>query len=62
MYQALKSLGRPTELIVYPGQFHGFTRPSYIKDRYERWLAWWDKYLNPGSTPTPPAQPNKQAE
>jgi dipeptidyl aminopeptidase/acylaminoacyl peptidase len=47
MYQALKSLGRPTELVVYPGQFHGFTRPSYIKDRYERWLAWWDKYLKP---------------
>ena len=60
MYQALKSLGRPTELIVYPGQFHGFTRPSFIKDRYERWLAWWDKYLKPSSTPTP--QPNKQAE
>jgi dipeptidyl aminopeptidase/acylaminoacyl peptidase len=47
MYQALKSLGRPTELVVYPGQFHGFTRPSYIRDRYERWLGWWDKYLKP---------------
>jgi dipeptidyl aminopeptidase/acylaminoacyl peptidase len=47
MYQALKSLGRPTELVVYPNQFHGFTRPSYIRDRYERWLAWWDKYLKP---------------
>jgi dipeptidyl aminopeptidase/acylaminoacyl peptidase len=48
MYQALKSLGVPTELVVYPGQFHGFTRPSFIRDRYERWLAWWDKYLKPG--------------
>ena len=45
MYQALKSLGVPTELVVYPGQFHGFTRPSFIRDRYERWLGWWDKYL-----------------
>jgi dipeptidyl aminopeptidase/acylaminoacyl peptidase len=44
MYAALKSLNRPTELVVYPDQFHGFTRPSYIRDRYERWLAWWDKY------------------
>ena len=35
MYQALH-LGRPAELVVYPGQFHGFTRPSFIKDRYER--------------------------
>jgi dipeptidyl aminopeptidase/acylaminoacyl peptidase len=67
MYEALKSLGRPTELVVYPGQFHGFTRPSFIKDRYERWLGWWDKYLKPGAaTPasvTPAsAQPSKQAE
>ena len=61
MYEALKSLGRPTELVVYPGQFHGFTRPSFIRDRYERWLSWWDKYLKPG-TATPAAQPNKQAE
>ena len=52
MYQALKSLGRPTELVVYPDQFHGFTRPSYIRDRYERWLAWWDKYLKPAAADT----------
>ena len=45
MYQALKSVGTPAELIVYPGQFHGFTRPSFIRDRYERWFAWYDKYL-----------------
>ena len=57
MYQALRSLGRPTELVVYPGQFHGFTRPSYIRDRYERWLAWWDKYLKPASAPAPAPTP-----
>ena len=51
MYEALKSLGRPAELVVYPNQFHGFTRPSYIKDRYERWLAWWDKYTKPAAAP-----------
>jgi dipeptidyl aminopeptidase/acylaminoacyl peptidase len=45
MYQALRSLGVPTELIIYPGEFHGFTRPSFIRDRYERYLAWYDKYL-----------------
>jgi dipeptidyl aminopeptidase/acylaminoacyl peptidase len=58
MYQALRSLGRPTELVVYPGQFHGFTRPSYIRDRYERWLAWWDKYLKPPAQ-TPAAETKK---
>jgi dipeptidyl aminopeptidase/acylaminoacyl peptidase len=50
MYQALRSLGVPTELVVYPGQFHGFTRPSFIRDRYERWLAWYDKYLKPATS------------
>ncbi len=54
MYQALRSLGVPTELVVYPGQFHGFTRPSFIRDRYERWLAWWDKYLKPSTTAAAP--------
>jgi dipeptidyl aminopeptidase/acylaminoacyl peptidase len=49
MYQALKSLGIPTELVVYPDQFHGFTRPSYIRDRYVRWLAWLDKYTKPAA-------------
>ena len=47
MYQALKSLGVPTELVIYPGQFHGITMPSYVRDRYQRYLAWYDKYLKP---------------
>ena len=47
MYQALKSLGVDTQLIIYPGQFHGITTPSYIRDRMERWLAWYNKYLGP---------------
>jgi len=45
MYQALRSLGIDTQLVIYPDQFHGLTRPSYIRDRYERYLAWYDKYL-----------------
>ena len=45
MYQALKSLGIDTELIVYPGQFHGISKPSYQKDRIERYVAWFTKYL-----------------
>jgi len=45
MYQALRTLGIPTELIIYPGQFHGISIPSYQKDRFDRWLAWFDKYL-----------------
>jgi len=45
MYQALRTLGVPTELIIYPGQFHGITMPSYQRDRFDRWLAWFRKYL-----------------
>ncbi|HVT05155.1 MAG TPA: S9 family peptidase [Thermoanaerobaculia bacterium] len=45
MYQALRSLGVPTQLVIYPGQYHGITTPSYIKDRYERYLAWYAKYV-----------------
>lgn len=47
MYQALRTLNVPTELVVYPGQFHLFTRPSYIHDRLERYVAWYDRYLHP---------------
>lgn len=59
MYQALKSVGTPAELIVYPGQFHGFTRPSFIKDRFQRWMAWYDKYLGIAPAPVPAATPAK---
>jgi len=45
MYQALRSRGVPTELIIYPGQYHGLKRPSFIRDRYQRYLDWYAKYL-----------------
>jgi dipeptidyl aminopeptidase/acylaminoacyl peptidase len=50
MYQALRSLGVPTELVIYPGQRHGLTTPSYRTDRLERYLSWYDKYLKPRET------------
>jgi dipeptidyl aminopeptidase/acylaminoacyl peptidase len=56
MYQALASLGVPAQLVVYPNSFHGITRPSYQKDRIERYLAWYAKYLKPSEAPTGPAQ------
>ena len=51
MYQALRSLGVPAQLVVYPGQFHGITRPSFQKDRIERYLAWYAKYLKAAPMP-----------
>jgi dipeptidyl aminopeptidase/acylaminoacyl peptidase len=45
LYQALRRLGVSTQLVVYPGQGHGISRPSYQKDRYERYIAWYDKHV-----------------
>jgi dipeptidyl aminopeptidase/acylaminoacyl peptidase len=47
MYQALRSQNIDTQLIVYPGQNHGLSIPSYQKDRLERYLAWYATYLKP---------------
>jgi len=49
MYQAFRSLRLDTQLVFYPGQFHGLTVPSYQRDRLERYLAWWGKYLAPAA-------------
>jgi dipeptidyl aminopeptidase/acylaminoacyl peptidase len=50
MYQALQSLKVPTQMVIYPGQFHGFTRPSFLRDRLDRYVAWYDKWLKPAAT------------
>jgi dipeptidyl aminopeptidase/acylaminoacyl peptidase len=47
MYMALRSQGIDTQLIVYPNQNHGITLPSYQRDRYQRYLDWYAKYLKP---------------
>jgi hypothetical protein len=51
----LRSLGIDTQLIIYPNENHGISRPSYVRDRYERYLAWYDKYVKKKvSTPSSP--------
>ena len=52
MYQALRSLGIDTQLIIYPNENHGIQRPSYQRDRMERYLAWYEKYLKKASGPS----------
>jgi dipeptidyl aminopeptidase/acylaminoacyl peptidase len=56
MYQALKSLGVPTELVIYPGQFHSLTIPSYERDRLERYVNWFNKYLPPAASTAAPGR------
>ncbi len=45
MYQALRSRNVPTQLVVYPGESHGLTVPSYLKDRMMRNLSWYTRFL-----------------
>lgn len=52
MYQALRALGVPTQLVIYPGQYHGLTTPSYQVDRLRRYAAWYDRWLAPPATAT----------
>lgn len=51
MYQALKSLGIDTGLVIYPGQHHGLSKPSYERDRLQRYVAWYDRYVKPATNP-----------
>jgi dipeptidyl aminopeptidase/acylaminoacyl peptidase len=45
MYEALRTLGVPTQLIVYPGEHHVFARPSFVTDLAEREFAWVDRFI-----------------
>jgi dipeptidyl aminopeptidase/acylaminoacyl peptidase len=57
MYQALRTLGIQTELIVYPGQYHGLTVPSFRQDYLVRFVAWCDKFIKPVAAVKPGAPP-----
>jgi len=45
LYLALKRLGVDTQLVVYPGEYHGIAKPSYQRDLYRRYLEWYGRYL-----------------
>ena len=65
MYQALKALGRDTQLVVYPNEYHEFTVPSHIEDRLKRYLAWYGHYvkgdLAPATLPRDTSEPAPKA-
>jgi dipeptidyl aminopeptidase/acylaminoacyl peptidase len=52
MYAALRMRRVPTQLVIYPDQHHGISTPSYKKDRLERYVAWYDKYVKGNATAT----------
>jgi dipeptidyl aminopeptidase/acylaminoacyl peptidase len=46
MYQALRSLGVPTQLVIYPGEHHAISRPSFKRDLLQRFIDWYAKHLH----------------
>jgi dipeptidyl aminopeptidase/acylaminoacyl peptidase len=55
LYQSLKRRGVPTLLVVYPGESHEFDRPSFVKDYYQRYLAWYGHYVKGEGPAIPPS-------
>ena len=48
-WHALKTLGVPTELVVYENEGHAIHKRDHQRDIERRALAWFDKYLKPGA-------------
>jgi dipeptidyl aminopeptidase/acylaminoacyl peptidase len=44
-WHAMKAVGVPTSIMIYPGEGHGLRDPQHIADAQQRTLAWFDKYL-----------------
>jgi dipeptidyl aminopeptidase/acylaminoacyl peptidase len=59
MYATLKRLGVPTMLIVYPGEYHDFVRPSFVADLRVRMLFWFNHYIK-GEGPAAPPQKSSE--
>jgi dipeptidyl aminopeptidase/acylaminoacyl peptidase len=45
LWHALKTLGVPTDLVIYPGEGHVFRNSAHKRDVLERAAAWFEKYL-----------------
>jgi dipeptidyl aminopeptidase/acylaminoacyl peptidase len=45
-WHALRDLGVPTELVIYPGEGHLFYKPADQQDVARRVTAWFDRYLS----------------
>jgi dipeptidyl aminopeptidase/acylaminoacyl peptidase len=46
-WHALKTLGVPTRLVIYPHEGHHFADPSHSRDVIERSIDWFNQYLQP---------------
>jgi dipeptidyl aminopeptidase/acylaminoacyl peptidase len=46
-WHALRAMGTPVKLVVYPDEGHGFTNPDHRRDVLERALEWFAQYMPP---------------
>ncbi len=44
-WHALRALGVPTSIMIYPGEGHSLRDPAHAEDALQRTLAWFDRYL-----------------
>ena len=44
-WHALKALGVPTSVMIYPGEGHGLREPANTEDAMRRTIEWFDRYL-----------------
>jgi dipeptidyl aminopeptidase/acylaminoacyl peptidase len=44
-WHALRDLGVPTQLVIYPGEGHLFYKPADQQDTFKRVTGWFDKWL-----------------
>ncbi len=54
LYQALRRRRVPTELVIYPDEYHEIGKPSFRKDVLLRYLGWYDRYLKPADAAKAP--------
>ena len=46
-WHALKTMGVPTQFVIYPHEGHEFADPSHSRDVIERAVGWFNQYLQP---------------
>ncbi len=46
-WHALKTLGVPTQLVIYENEGHGVSRPEHLRDMERRIVEWFETYLRP---------------
>jgi dipeptidyl aminopeptidase/acylaminoacyl peptidase len=54
-WHALKTLGVPTELVIYSDEGHAIEKRADQRDIERRLVAWFDRYLKAGGEPLKPA-------